>query len=65
MPKLKTKSGTKRRFRLTAKGKVRRNYACKRHNLSKRSTKMKVKARGTTIMGKADSRIVRKFMPYG
>ena len=63
MPKLRTKSSTKRRFDKTGTGKLTRNYAGKRHNLRKRAQKMKRKARGTTLMAKADVRIVRKFMP--
>ena len=65
MPKLKTKSGAKKRFRLTASGKVRRNHACKRHNLRRRSQKMKVKARGTTILSDQDARVIKSFLPYG
>ncbi|MGB1548543.1 MAG: 50S ribosomal protein L35 [Alphaproteobacteria bacterium] len=65
MPKLKTKSSTKRRFRVTAKGKVRMNPSGKRHNLRKRSQKTKRKARGTKILSKSSASIVKKFMPYG
>ncbi|MCH7543954.1 MAG: 50S ribosomal protein L35 [Proteobacteria bacterium] len=65
MPKLKTKSGAKKRFRLTGSGKLRMNHACKRHNLRKRPQKMKRKARGSTLMSKPDSAVVRKFLPYG
>ncbi|MEE9317022.1 MAG: 50S ribosomal protein L35 [Rhodospirillales bacterium] len=65
MPKLKTKSSTKRRFRLTGTGKVRANFAFKRHMLSKKSQKMKRKARGTMILSDADARIVKSYMPYG
>lgn len=64
MPKMKTKSSVKKRFRLTGSGKVRMNVAYKQHNLSKRSQKMKRQARGTTIMAAVDARIVQKFMPY-
>ena len=39
MPKMKTKSGAKKRFRLTASGKVRGNVACKKHNLRRRPQK--------------------------
>ena len=64
MPKLKTKSGAKKRFRLTSTGKVRMNFANKRHNLRKRTQKMKRKARGTRIMSAADSKIIkRNFLP--
>ncbi len=65
MPKLKTKSGAKKRFRLTATGKVRANQAGKRHGMIKRSNKFIRKARGTTILCDADARIVKKFLPNG
>ena len=65
MPKLKSKSGARKRFRLTGTGKVRMNFACKRHGLRKRSQKMKRKARGSKIMAASDARIVkRNFLPY-
>jgi large subunit ribosomal protein L35 len=64
MPKLKTKSSAKKRFRLTATGKVRAGVAFKRHNLRKRSQKMKRKARGTVMLCDADARIVKSYMPY-
>ena len=64
MPKLKTKSGAKKRFRLTATGKVRMNQAYKRHGMRKRPQKMKRKARGTTILAQVDARVVRRhFLP--
>jgi large subunit ribosomal protein L35 len=65
MPKLKTKSGAKKRFSLTAKGKVRGSAAFLSHNLRRRSQKMKRQARGTMILSDADARIVKKFLPYG
>jgi large subunit ribosomal protein L35 len=65
MPKLKTKSSTKGRFRRTASGKLRANGAFKRHNLRKRSKKMRRKARGTMILADVDARIVKTYMPYG
>ncbi len=61
MPKLKTKSGAKKRFRLTGTGKVRMNFAKKRHNLRKRTQKMKRKARGSRIMSAPDSKIVKRY----
>jgi large subunit ribosomal protein L35 len=65
MPKLKSKSGAKKRFRLTASGKVRMNYGYKRHGMRKRPQKMKRKARGSHIMAAPDARIVkRNFLPY-
>lgn len=65
MPKLKTKSGAKKRFRLTGSGKVRMNQAYKRHGMRKRPQKMIRNARGTTIMSASDAKIVkRNFLPY-
>ena len=64
MPKMKTKSGAKKRFRLTASGKVRGSAAFLSHNLRRRSQKMKRKARGTMILSDADARIVKRFIPY-
>ena len=65
MPKLKTKSGAKKRFSLTGTGKVRRNQAGKRHGMIKRTNKQIRELRGTTIMSPSDAKIVRKFIPYG
>ena len=64
MPKMKTKSGAKKRFRLTANGKVRGSAAFLSHNLRRRSQKMKRQARGTMILCAADARIVKRFLPY-
>ena len=63
MPKLKTKSSAKKRFKLTGTGKVRAAYAFKRHNLRKRSNKMKRNARGGMISVTHDARIVKSYMP--
>ena len=64
MPKLKTKSGAKKRFSLTSSGKVKMNQAGKRHGMTKRSKKMKLKARKSSLMSKSDMSIVNKFIPY-
>jgi len=64
MPKLKTKSSAKKRFRLTAKGKVKMAQAGKRHGMIKRTNSQIRKQRGTTIMSKQDSKIVKSYMPY-
>ena len=64
MPKLKTKSAAKKRFKLTATGKVKMPQAGKRHGMIKRTNSQIRKQRGTTIMSKQDSRIVKSYMPY-
>ncbi len=65
MPKLKTKSGAKKRFRLTARGKVRAQQAGKQHGMIKRTKKFIRNARGATILSAQDARIVKQFLPYG
>ncbi len=66
MPKIKTNSSAKKRFRLTATGKVRMNQAGKRHGMIQRTKKFIRNARGTTIMSVSDARIVKKnYLPYG
>ena len=64
MPKLKTKSSAKKRFKLTASGKVKMPQAGKRHGMIKRTNSQIRKQRGTTIMSKQDSKIVKSYMPY-
>ena len=56
MPKLKTKSSAKKRFKLTAKGKIKMAQAGKRHGMIKRTNSQIRKQRGTTIMSKHDSK---------
>jgi large subunit ribosomal protein L35 len=61
---MKTKSGAKKRFRMTATGKVKAGVAYKQHNLRKRSKKMRRNARGTTILQPGDASLVFHYMPY-
>ncbi len=65
MPKMKTKSSVKKRFKLTATGKVKVQQAGKRHGMIKRSNKFIRDARGMTVLSDADAKIVKKFLPYG
>ena len=60
MPKLKTKSSAKKRFRLTATGRVKAGQAGKRHGMIKRSPKFIRDARGTTMLSDPDARIIKK-----
>ena len=64
MPKLKTKSSAKKRFKISARGKVISAQAGKRHGMIKRSNSQIRKQRGTTIMTKEDTKIVKSYMPY-
>ena len=65
MPKMKTKSSVKKRFKLTASGKVKVAAAGKQHGMIKRSNKFIRDARGTMVLSNADAKIVKKMMPYG
>ncbi len=65
MPKLKTKSGCKKRFRFTATGKVIAPQAGKRHGMRKRTNRFIRNARGTTIMDESDQHRIVQYMPYG
>lgn len=64
MPKMKTKSSCKKRFKMTASGRIKAGQAGKRHGMIKRSNKFIRDARGTTILSKADEQIIKPMMPY-
>jgi len=65
MPKLKTKSGVKKRFKVTATGKVMAGAAGKRHRLEHHSGKYIRQNRGTSELAKPDADRVKLWMPYG
>jgi large subunit ribosomal protein L35 len=65
MPKLKTKSGAKKRFRITATGKVKAGVAGKRHRLMSHDAKYIRQNRGTKVLTDADAKTVKSYMPYG
>lgn len=65
MPKLKSKSGAKKRFKITASGMVKCQASRKRHGMIKRTPKFIRNARGTMVLSDADAKIVkRNFLPY-
>ena len=64
MPKLKTKSSAKKRFRFSKSGKIKMPQSGKRHGMIKRTNSQVRKLRGTTTMSKQDSKIVKSYMPY-
>jgi large subunit ribosomal protein L35 len=64
MPKMKTKSGAKKRFVLTGTGKVKRRRAFHRHILTKKSAKRKRNLRGSVIAHEADAANIRAMIPY-
>ena len=63
MPKMKTKSSAKKRFKITATGKIKSAQAGKRHGMIKRSNEFIRKQRGTMVLSDPDTKIVKKFMP--
>ena len=65
MPKLKTKSGVKKRFKLTATGLLKHGVAGKRHRLIHHNGKYIRQNRGTKVLSKADTATVKAWAPYG
>jgi len=65
MPKVKTKSSVKKRFKITATGKVLAGPGRKRHCLSARSQKAKRSNRGSQVLTHADGLTVKQWAPYG
>jgi large subunit ribosomal protein L35 len=64
MPKMKTKSGAKKRFKMTAGGKVKVQQAGKRHGMIKRTKKFIRNARGPSVLSPQDATLVKSYMPY-
>jgi len=62
MPKMKTKSGAKKRFSFTGTGKIKRKHAYKSHILTKKSKKRKRNLTYFTIIDKADEKNIRKML---
>jgi large subunit ribosomal protein L35 len=64
MPKMKTKSGAKKRFRVRGSGSVKRSQAFKRHILTKKSTKNKRQLRGIAEIHATNIVSVHAMLPY-
>ncbi len=62
MPKMKTKSGAKKRFSLTASGRIKRKHAYKSHILTKKSKKRKRNLTKTTFVHKADEKNIKAML---
>ena len=63
--KLKTKSSAKRRFKITANGKVKRKKANLRHILTKHNANSKRKLRKSGLVSAADTPNIKRMLPYG
>ena len=62
MPKVKTKSGAKKRFKLTGTGKIKRKHAFKSHILTKKETKQKRNLTHITLVNKSDEKNVKRML---
>ena len=65
MPKMKTKSGVKKRFKLTKTGKIKRAKAGGRHILAKKKRKRKRSLKKATLVDSTMQKKVGKLLPYG
>ena len=62
MPKMKSNSGAKKRFKKTASGRVKRKKAYKSHILTKKSTKRKRNLRKDTLVDKTDEKRIKRLL---
>ncbi|MEI6455529.1 MAG: 50S ribosomal protein L35 [bacterium] len=62
MPKMKTKSGAKKRFALTGTGKIKRKHAYKSHILTKKTIKRKRNLTYSTLVDKADEANIKEML---
>ena len=62
MPKVKTKSGAKKRFKLTGTGKIKRKHAFKSHILTKKTKKQKRNLTHTGLVAKSDEKNVKQML---
>ncbi|MCB0819776.1 MAG: 50S ribosomal protein L35 [Bacteroidetes bacterium] len=65
MPKMKTNSSAKKRFKLTATGKIKRKHAYMRHILTKKSTDQKRRLGHSSLVSKADEGLVKRMLVIG
>jgi large subunit ribosomal protein L35 len=64
MPKMKSNSGAKKRFKLTGTGRVKRNKAYRRHILTKKTTKQKSGLRKSALVDKTQEHQIKAMLPY-
>ena len=62
MPKMKSKSGAKKRFELTGTGKIKRKHAFKSHILTKKTKKRKRNLTYSTVLDKVDTPVVKEML---
>lgn len=64
MPKMKSKSGAKKRFKFTGTGKIKRKHAYKSHILTKKSIKRKRNLTYSAVVSKADEKNVKEMLQF-
>jgi large subunit ribosomal protein L35 len=64
MPKMKTKRGAAKRFKVTGSGKVKRARGYRRHILTTKSRKRKRRLRGGALVAPANEKAVKRLIPY-
>jgi len=64
MPKMKTNSGAKKRFKVTGTGKLKRKKAYRSHILTKKSSKRKRKLRKDTLVDSTNEKAIKRLLPY-
>ncbi len=64
MPKMKSKRGAAKRFKVRAGGSIKRSHAYMRHILTKKSTKRKRQLRRSNAVDSTNTRAIRSMLPY-
>ncbi|MFH1825194.1 MAG: 50S ribosomal protein L35 [Candidatus Firestonebacteria bacterium] len=64
MPKLKSNSGAKKRFKITKRGKVLKKRAFARHKLEKKQKSRKMHLRKAAVLNKVDANAIKRMLPY-
>lgn len=65
MSKLKTKRAAAKRFRFTGTGKIMRNKAYHRHQLTHKAKKVKANQRDAAVVADGDAKLIKRMLPYG
>ena len=64
MPKLKSCSSAKKRFKISSKGKVLKKKGFARHKMEKKAGSRKMNLRSLAILNKTDSKLIKRLLPY-
>lgn len=65
MPKLKTRKGIRKRFRITKSGKIKHGKAGKGHLLSSKQEERKRNLKRPALVDKGQARMIKRMLPYG